>query len=210
MSLLGVFSNLFNAQNILDNQSLSTPESLGEGIASPLLSVFDDALHPDKVAPQTFDGEGTPTGRVSLIEKGILKSFLHSAGTAKRFNTTPTGNANIGAKVTVSPHFFHVVAGEAPKQEYDLQQVETAILIDQLQALHAGANSLQGSFSLPFDGWLVQKGKLTSIDSATIAGDFREVLKSIVYLDKTEEITPRGVCPQVWVEGSIDYGRSIN
>ena len=45
LSLLGVFSNLFNAQSILDNQSLSTAESLGQQIASPLLSVSDDALH---------------------------------------------------------------------------------------------------------------------------------------------------------------------
>lgn len=35
LSLLGAFSNLFNAQNILDKQSLSTPDSLGKQIASP-------------------------------------------------------------------------------------------------------------------------------------------------------------------------------
>ena len=39
LSLFGAFGNLFNAQSILDKQSLSTPESLGEAIASPLLSV---------------------------------------------------------------------------------------------------------------------------------------------------------------------------
>jgi len=201
LSLLGAFSNLFNAQSILDNQSLSTVDSLGKPIASPLISVCDDALHSANIGAETFDGEGTPTRRVPLIDNGVLTGFIHSAGTAKRMNTQPTGHANIGAKVTVSPHFYHVSAGAAPTQEYSLESAENVILIDDLQALHAGVKSLQGSFSLPFDGWMVNKGVKTSIESATVAGDFLEVLKSIVFLEKEPELTPGGVCPRVWVDG---------
>lgn len=201
LSLLGAFSNLYNAQSILDKQSLSTPESLGTQIASPLLSVCDDALHPDNVGAETFDGEGTPTRRVPLITNGVLSSFLHSAGTAKRMNAHPTGNANIGAKVSVSPHFYHVFQGSPAEQEYSLADAENVILIDDLQALHAGVKALQGSFSLPFDGWLLNKGQRTSIESATVAGDFLELLKSIIFVEKEAELTPGGVCPRVWVDG---------
>lgn len=200
LSLLGAFSNLFNAQSILDKQSLSTPESLGTQIASPLLCVADDALHPDNLTATTFDGEGTPTRRVELITNGVLSSFLHSAGTAKRMNQEPTGHANIGAKVTVSPHFYHVFPGASAKQEYSLEDAENVIFIDDLQALHAGVKALQGSFSLPFDGWIVNKGVKTSIESATVAGDFLEVLKSIVFVEKEAELTPAGVCPRIWVD----------
>lgn len=199
LSLLGAFSNLFNAQNILDNQSLSQVDDLGKQIASPLLSVYDDALHPANVGVETFDGEGTPTRQIKLIEKGILTSFLHSAGTAKRLNAQPTGNASIGAKVTISPNFYHVFAANTTEKEFSLQTAENVILIDDLQALHAGVKALQGSFSLPFDGWLVNKGEKISIDSATVAGDFLELLKSIVYIEKEPELTPGGVCPRIWV-----------
>ncbi|PMB54134.1 peptidase C69 [Fischerella thermalis CCMEE 5201] len=200
LSLLGAFSNLFNAQNILDKQSLSTPDDLGKQIASPLLSVYDDALHPANVGAETFDGEGTPTRRVVLIENGILTGFLHSAGTAKRMNAKPTGNANIGAKVTVSPNFYHVFGNSPAAQELSLETAENVIFIDDLQALHAGVKSLQGSFSLPFDGWIVNKGVKTSIESATVAGDFLQVLKSIIFVEKELELTPGGVCPRVWVD----------
>lgn len=200
LSLLGAFSNLFNAQSVLDQQSLSTPESLGTQIASSLLSVCDDALHPDNVAVTTFDGEGTPTRRTPLITDGILANFLHSAGTAKRFNTQPTGHANIGAKVTVSPHFYHVSAGVPAEQEYSLETAEDVILVDDVHALHAGVKALQGSFSLPFDGWLVNKGDRISIESATVAGDFLELLKSIIYVEPEGHLTPAGVCPYIWVE----------
>ncbi len=201
LSLLSAFSNLYNAQSILDNQSLSKAEDLGKQIASPLLSLCDDALHPANVGAETFDGEGTPTRKVSLIENGVLKNFLHSAGTAKRMNAKPTGNANIGAKVTVSPNFYHVYTGEPAEKEFSLDTAENVVFIDDLQALHAGVKSLQGSFSLPFDGWLVNKGVKTSIDSATVAGDFLEVMTSIVFVEKEPELTPGGVCPRIWVEG---------
>lgn len=200
LSLLGAFSNLFNAQNILDKQSLSTPESLGKQIASPLLSVCDDALHPENIAAETFDGEGTPTRRIPLITNGVLSNFIHSAGTAKRFNTQPTGHANIGAKVSVSSYFYHVFPGEAAQQEYSLDSAENIIFIDDVQALHAGVKALQGSFSLPFDGWIVNNGKKTSIESATVAGDFLELLQSIIFVEKEPELTPAGVCPRIWVD----------
>lgn len=199
LSLLGAFSNVFNAQNILDNQSLSTPESLGKTIASPLLSVCDDALHPTNVGAISFDGEGTPTRRVPLITNGVLTHFLHSAGTAKRLGAKPTGHANIGAKVTVAAHYYHVFAGAPPESTYDLATAENVVWIDELQALHAGVKPLQGSFSLPFQGWWVRQGERISIEAATVAGDFLELLKSIFYVEPEPQVTPGGLCPRIWV-----------
>ena len=200
LSLLGAFSNLYNAQSVLDNRSLSTAESLGTVVASPLLSVYDDALHPDNVSAETFDGEGTPTRRVPIIEQGVLTQFLHSAGTAKRLGAAPTGHASIGAKVSVSPSFYQVLPGAEAVSEFTLAQAENVIFIDDLQALHAGVNALQGSFSLPFDGWLVNQGDRVSIESATVAGDFRDLLKAIVHIEPEVETTPGGLCPRIWVD----------
>lgn len=200
LSLISAFSNLWNAQSILDKQSLSSPESLGQAIASPLLCLADDARHPDNLGADSFDGEGTPTRRVSLIQNGVLVGLLHSAGTAQRFHTQPTGHASIGAKVTVGAHFYHVFSKQISAPAYSLAEAENVVFIDKLQALHAGVNALQGSFSLPFDGWLVNRGQRVSIDTATVAGDFLDVLQSIIYIEPEIEVTPRGVCPAVWVQ----------
>ena len=78
--------------------------------------------------------------------------------------------------------------------------VKNVVFIDKLQALHAGVNSLQGSFSLPFEGWLVNNGNFVSIDSATIAGDFLKLLNSIIHVESEPEITPKGICPKIWVD----------
>lgn len=200
LSLLGAFSNLFNAQNILDKQSLSTPDDLGKAIASSLLSVADDALHPTNISAEIFDGEGTPTRRVPIISQGLLTNFLHSSVTAKRLNAQPTGHASMGAKVGVGSHYYHVFSEQTASEILSLDDAEDVILIDSLQALHAGVNALQGSFSLPFDGWLVNRGQLTSIESATVAGDYLSLLQAIAYLEPEPEITPGGLCPRVWVK----------
>jgi PmbA protein len=205
LSLVSAFSSLFNAQSILDKNSLSNPESIGTQIASPLLNVSDDELHIGNVGASTFDGEGTPTRCTPLITNGMLTNFLHSSVTAKRLNAKPTGNGSVGAKVSVSPNFFHIERGSEANASnqtvYDLATAENVILIDDLQALHAGVQASQGSFSLPFDGWLVNKGDRISVESATVAGDILELLKAIVYVEPEVKITPSGVAPQIWVEG---------
>ncbi|AMW31254.1 MULTISPECIES: TldD/PmbA family protein [Arthrospira] len=202
LSMLAAFSNIFNAQSVLDRQSLSTVESIGTAIASPMLSVSDYELHHKNIAATTFDSEGTPTGEVPLIKEGVLTNFLHSSITARRLNAQPTGNGNMGAKVSVSPNFFCVAPGSAENGgSYNIDTADNVIWIDELHALHSGVQSLQGSFSLPFDGWMIKGGDRISIESATVAGDIKQLLKSIVCVESEVKLTDGGVSPRVWVEG---------
>jgi PmbA protein len=117
----------------------------------------------------------------------------------------------MGAKVSVSPDWFEVgptpgVAGGEEGLDRWSSGGRAAgdgdlVVIDSLSALHAGVKASQGSFSLPFDGWLIKDGEAISIESATVAGDIRTVLKSLVGFEGPAKITPSGLCPWVWVEG---------
>jgi PmbA protein len=33
-----------------------------------------------------------------------------------------------------------------------------------------------------------------------VAGDFLELLNSIIFVESEPEVTPRGVCPRIWVK----------
>ena len=204
LSLLGAFSSMFNARSVLDGVSLSKRESINESLAVPFLSLHDDGLHPGHISAAAFDGEGTPTNNLCLIDRGKLKSFLHSEATARAFNVQPTGHAGLGAKVSVGPDWFVLGTSEGCSSGNNLDQStekDTFVLIEDLSALHAGVKATQGSFSLPFDGWLVKGGERISVEAATVAGDIRTVLNSILHLETSCEITHRGVSPHVWVEG---------
>ena len=205
LDLVGAFSNLFNARAVLDGVSLSNRNSIGETVAVPFLDIHDNGLHPANIGASAFDGEGTPTKRLALLEGGVLCHFLHSEATARAFGVSPTGHAGLGAKVSVGPDWFEIGAtpgsggGQSGLDRF--KAAEPIVWIDSLSALHAGVKASQGSFSLPFDGWLIQNGEPRSIEAATVAGDIRQVLKAIIGFEGDAKVTPDGLCPMVWVEG---------
>ena len=205
LDLIGAFSSLFNARAVLDGVSLSNRDSLGQALAVPFLDLHDNGLHPGNIGASAFDGEGTPTRRLALLEGGVLRHFLHSEATARAFGVDPTGHAGLGAKVSVGPDWFEIGptpgsgGGQAGLNRFQADQA--LVWIDSLSALHAGVKASQGSFSLPFDGWLVEGGHCRSIEAATVAGDIRQVLQPIVGFEGEAKITPDGLCPMVWVDG---------
>ena len=207
LDLIGAFSSLFNARSVLDGVSLSNRESIGQQLAVPFLNIHDNGLHPGNIGASSFDGEGTPTARLSLVEGGVLRHFLHSEATARAFGVNPTGHAGMGAKVSVGPDYFEIGpagegAGGCGQLGLDLQHGPgPLVLIDSLSALHAGVKASQGAFSLPFDGWLIEGGERRSIEAATVAGDIRTVLNNLIGFEGDAKVTPDGVCPHVWVEG---------
>ena len=204
LQLISAFSSMFNARSIIDGLSLMNKESIGKQIAVKNLNISDEGLHPENIGAFSFDGEGTPTQNIKLIKSGILCNLLHSEATARRFDVKPTGHAGLGAKVSVSPDWLVVSKCEGEKDQDESLSIRTTlteyILIDELSALHSGVKASQGSFSLPFDGWLVNEGKRTSIEAATIAGDILKVLNSIVKIENKQIVTHQGISPYVWVE----------
>ena len=71
-------------------------DNLGRQVASEKFTLVDHAGRgPDGNASIAIhvDDEGTPCRDVTIIEKGVLKAFLHSKETARAFGVEPTGNA---------------------------------------------------------------------------------------------------------------------
>ena len=204
LQLISAFSSMFNARSIIDGLSLMNEDSLGMKISVDNLNISDEGLHPDNVGAFSFDGEGTPTQNVDLITEGVLTNLLHSEATARKFGVKPTGHAGLGAKVSVSPDWLVVSKTDnLLDKDQSLSTKKTLkeyILIDELSAIHSGVKASQGSFSLPFDGWIVNDGKKISIEAATVAGDILNVLGSIVKIEDEQIVTHQGISPYVWVE----------
>ena len=49
---------------------------LGERIAPPFITVYDDGTLPGGLGSKPFDGEGLPTRRTAVVESGVLTSYL--------------------------------------------------------------------------------------------------------------------------------------
>ena len=203
LTLLNAFSSMFNARSILDGVSISSKDSIGEIVSNPSLNLYDDGLHEKNISSVPFDGEGTPTKKICIINEGKLTNFIHSESTAKVFKTKPTGHAGLGSKVSVSPDWLVVeksnVCSSLAENLNHKKYLEKYIYIEELNAIHAGVKASQGSFSLPFDGWLVDNGERVSIESATVAGDFKTLLRNIVNIESEQVTTTSGISPHIWI-----------
>ncbi|HET9355743.1 MAG TPA: metalloprotease TldD [Sphingomicrobium sp.] len=65
---------------------------LGDRVAAPGVTVVDDGTLERRRGSLTIDDEGTPTGRTTLIEDGILKGYMQDRLNARLMGMDPTGN----------------------------------------------------------------------------------------------------------------------
>jgi TldD protein len=65
---------------------------LGETVAQPLLTAYDDGRLPGEWGSDAIDDEGTPTRKTRVIEDGHLVGYLHDRQSAERDAVPPTGN----------------------------------------------------------------------------------------------------------------------
>jgi TldD protein len=65
---------------------------LGTRVAAPGVTVVDDGAMHERRGSLSIDDEGTPTGRTTLIEDGILVGYLQDRLNARLMGVEPTGN----------------------------------------------------------------------------------------------------------------------
>ena len=211
-SLLGVFSSIFSAEAAQKGLSLLKGRE-GEAIASEAVTIVDDPHRPHSAASQPFDGEGVPTRKKNVVEKGVLQTLLHNLTTAAKQGVATTGNAARGyaSAVGVAPSNFYI----APSQESVeamLARMGEGFLITEVSGLHAGANQISGDFSLLAKGFAVRGGqKAEPVEQITVAGNFFAVLKDIVAVaDDLAFGLPGGSLvgsPTIWVKALSVAGK---
>ncbi len=65
---------------------------IGKQVASKGVTVIDDGTIPDRRGSITVDDEGTPSGKTTLIEDGILVGYMQDRQNARLMGVAPTGN----------------------------------------------------------------------------------------------------------------------
>ncbi len=92
-----------NAESIQRKRSYLTGQ-LGRTVAAESVTVLDDPTMPWALGSCTFDGEGTPAKRKPIIERGVLKSYLHDSYTAGKDGVKSTGNSSRGGSTWTFRH----------------------------------------------------------------------------------------------------------
>ena len=178
--LLTAFVDVFSADEAQKGRSLLAGKE-GEAIAAPCVTLVDDPFHP--ASPRAFDGEGTPTRRKNILENGVLTTLLHNLKTARKAGVETTGNAtraSAASAVGVGPSVLYLAPG-AEGEDALIARMGTGLVINDLQGLHAGLNTVSGDFSLKAEGRRIEVGRDAGpVGQITVAGNFFTLLKSIL------------------------------
>jgi TldD protein len=65
---------------------------VGQRVAAKGVTVLDDGTIPDRRGSISFDDEGTPSNKNTLIEDGILVGYMQDRQNARLMGVAPTGN----------------------------------------------------------------------------------------------------------------------
>ncbi|MDN3514962.1 MAG: TldD/PmbA family protein [Candidatus Brocadia sp.] len=187
-NLLATFETGCNGKLVQKGASPLT-NRLGEKIIDERVSMYDDATIDMADSSYPWDGEGTPSQRTPLFERGILKNYLFDLQTAGIMKTKSTGNGNRSFSSQPSPGNSNITV-EPGNMSFEamIKDVKYGVLVDQV--LGGGqSNILAGEFSVNIDlGYLIENGEVVGrVKDCMIAGNVFEVFNNIVAIgDKAE------------------------
>ncbi len=178
-SILGGILAAINGERVLQGASFLA-NKMNQKIASELVTLIDDGTRPRGTDSTPFDGEGVPTQKRTIIDKGILKGFMYNTIVAKRAGVKSSGNASrrgFASLPGIGPHNFYMAAGGSSPEKI-IKDTEKGLLLKGVTGY--GINPVNGNFSGGASGFWVENGKIAfPVKGLTIAGSAREMLNNI-------------------------------
>jgi TldD protein len=168
---------------------------MGEVVAAPIVSAFDDGSLTNGWGSQAFDDEGVPTQKTLVIERGRLTGYLYDRLRAREAGAAPTGNGR-------RQSFRHV---PIPRMTTTYIAAGDATADDIIAATPRGfyAKSLAGGQVEPAsgnfvfgvaEGYLIEDGRLTApLRGATLVGNGIDILMRIDMIAADFDVKT-GVC----------------
>jgi TldD protein len=153
----------------------------GQKVASELVTVVDDGTLPNRRGSSRIDDEGTPSSRTVLIDRGVLRGYLHSWKTARDLGHAPTGHGRRESyRHPPIPRMRNtiILPGKSDPAAI-LRSVKDGIFVAQMGG--GEVDIATGNFVFACtEAYRIRSGKLAApIRDATLIGNGIEVLSSI-------------------------------
>jgi len=177
-SIVGTIFSVANGSSFWRKSSYLVGKE-GEVIASPLVTIVDDPLIPRAPGSKPFDGDGLPTRRNSVVDKGVLSPVLCDVYSARKLGRQSTGSAGRGIGGNPGPTTSNLImqAGTM-KRDALIRDTKRGLYVTSLMGF--GFNPITGDFSRGAQGFWIEGGELTfPVSEITIAANFDEILKRI-------------------------------
>lgn len=197
--LLKAYMSNMNAEEVQKKSSMFV-NKLHQPIASKKLTVIEDPLQKNLFFCY-HDDEGVATKKATLINKGVLETYLYTLQTAAQEGIEPTGHGMLGAKVVAGLHYFYVKPGKKSFDEM-IKDIKEGVFITELEGMHAGMNAKSGNFSLQAQGFMIRDGKISEpLSLITLAGNLSELFMSVKDVANDSEFLLSGCSsPSIYIK----------
>lgn len=193
-----------NARNVQEKRS-GFANKLNTEVANEKVTILDDGTLPEGLMTFTVDMEGIPMTKKTLIEKGVLKTFVYDSYTAFREGRESTGNAmrrsfeNLPAPSTTNI----VMEAMANKGAQELiMEIDKGVYIGGFTMGSHLTDPLKGTFSVTsLNAFYVENGDIKyPLKSVTAGGNFYELLRNILIVGSDYRLTSFGKIPSILVD----------
>jgi PmbA protein len=195
-SLMRVLSSAISGYALYKGASFLVGK-LGEQIGSELLNVIDDATIPGALGSKPFDGEGLPTRKKTIVERGKLQSYLLDSYSGRKLGMASTGNASrsVGDPPGVAPANFYLSAGRHSPEEI-IGSVKRGLYVTEM--IGFGVNTVTGDYSRGAAGLWIEDGELAyPVEEVTIASNLKTMFQAIEMVGNDLELRARIAAPTI-------------
>jgi TldD protein len=154
---------------------------LGDRLAEPFVTAYDDGSRPGEWGSDGIDDEGTPTRRTTVIEDGRLVSYLYDVLRARKDDVDSTGNGR-------RESFRHLPVPRMTNTFFAPGDATPDGLIGEIErglyAVSFGGGQVEpatGDFVFGVsEGYLIERGEVTApVRGATLVGNGLEALAAV-------------------------------
>lgn len=177
-SLFGHFIAAISGGNLYRKSSFLL-DALGDQVFPEHLTIEEKPHILRALASSPVDAEGVATIDRTIIENGVLNTYLLTSYSARKLGLTTTGHAG-GIN-------NWLVSAQGGSFDAMLKQLGTGLLVTELMG--QGVNVLNGDYSRGAAGFWVENGEIAyPVTEITIAGNLKDMFNNIVSIGNDTEM----------------------
>jgi TldD protein len=175
-----------------------TADLRGQRVASDLVTMVDLAHHyngQETLCPVYVDDEGTPAEDVVMIDRGVLRNFMHSRETAARLGLPPSGNARAYGpddEPLVRMRNTAILPGTSTLDELVAGVEDGYLLLDTSNGQADATTEFMFGVNLAYE---IRNGRLgAAVRDTTVSGSALKVLQSVDGVGSDMKWSNSGYC----------------
>ncbi|HOO44905.1 MAG TPA: metallopeptidase TldD-related protein [Deltaproteobacteria bacterium] len=199
--MLDFISDAFVGENIIKGKSYLR-DKRGKTCFSSMITITDNPLDERSTSACPYDGEGCPSRKTVLVEKGNVCGFLYDSYWGMAADEPSTGNSVRGGYRSVPVVGIRHMCLEPGRE--DLTQImrglKQLLKITDIMGMHT-ANPITGEFSIGVNGLLLEENSvLHPVREAALAGNIYEMFSRVGAVGNDVREFGHILCPSLLIE----------